>query len=84
MAVYKKSPVALTIEKYPVVTAATAYLKPISPEASLIKLSPLTKCKIFESNFACLAIDCTATGSVGDKIAAKAKATYSGISGTNK
>ena len=74
---------AANSENVPADAAATANLNPTKPLASLIKLSPATKCMIDGGNLACFAIAATATGSVGDKMAAMAKATGNGSSGTN-
>ena len=75
---------ALLKEKTPVKTAATANLKHTKPEASLNRDSPSRICNARLGIGIRAAIPDTATGSVGDKIAASANATPKGMLGISQ
>ena len=79
---YRKSSAACPAANSPVRATAIPYLKPIRPLASLIKLSPATKCSTFFGIGTCSAIPSTAIASVGASSAARATAAASGIGGT--
>ncbi|MNE29671.1 hypothetical protein D3C80_1231610 [compost metagenome] len=75
---------ACASEKEPVSTAATAKLKQTRPVASLSSDSPSRMCISREGSGESAVIAPTATGSVGDRIAARAKATASGTAGSSQ
>ena len=83
-ATHRKVTAASRGENMPVITAATAKRKQTRPEASLSSDSPSRMCISRFGIGARLAIADTATGSVGDRIAASAKATGIGIDGTSQ
>src|SRR5450432_2230701 len=70
--------------KRPVTTAATANLNATSPDASLIRLSPLTMAVTRVGTLSLLVIALTATASVGEITAPSAKAAASGSPGTSQ
>ncbi len=80
-ATHRKVSEAFASEKVPVITAATAKRKQTRPDASLSSDSPSRMCISRLGIGAREAIELTATGSVGEMIAASAKATASGITG---
>lgn len=80
-ATHRKVSEAVASEKEPVITAATAKRKQTRPEASLSSDSPSRMCIRRLGIGAFEAIAPTATGSVGETMAASAKHTASGITG---
>ena len=81
MASHRKVPKALASEKVPVSAAATAKRMQTRPDASLSRDSPSRMCISRLGIGARLAMADTAMGSVGETMAASAKATASGIDG---
>ncbi|SAR90290.1 Uncharacterised protein [Klebsiella pneumoniae] len=71
-------------EKLPVSTAAMAKLKATSPEASFNNDSPSRICAILEGSGELAVIADTATGSVGDRIAARANPAATVIAGISQ
>src|SRR5690606_41944028 len=71
-------------EKVPVSAAVTAKLKQTRPVASLSSASPSRMCISCGGSGESWVIAATATGSVGDRIAASANATASGTAGTSQ
>ncbi len=71
-------------EKLPVSTAAMAKLKATRPEASFNNDSPSRICAILEGSGELAVIADTATGSVGDRIAARANPAATVIAGISQ
>lgn len=82
LATQRKVVVASKSEKPPPTTAATAKRMQTRPEASLSSDSPSRMCWSRGGIGERLKIALTATGSVGERAAARAKATGSGMPGT--
>ena len=76
--------VALTQLKAPVTTAATANLNATSPDASLMRLSPLRIVVTREGTLSLDVMALTDTASVGETTAPSANAAASGNSGTSQ
>ena len=77
----RKVPSAFVSENVPVKAAATAKRMQTRPDASLSRDSPSRMCSSRAGMGTRLAMAETATGSVGERMAASAKATASGMEG---